>query len=93
MVKSERAMNPLFEWMNNHPGVNLTVGGFESSIPLFDNLGYPLDDMVIDLNTYVTLAQQQNNSDIIRTGQLLNQMSMFQYILMVSSFVYYAIQH
>jgi len=93
MTKSDQAMRPLFEWMNTHPGVNLTANNFESSKPLFDTLGSSFDDMVNELNSYVALAQQRNNSDIIGTGQLLVQMKIFKYILLVSPFVYCTMRH
>lgn len=93
MTSSDQAMVPMFEWMKTHPGVNLTADNFESSKPMFDKLGFQFDDMVDEMNMYVTLAQQQNSSDIIGTGELLNRMSMFEYILLVSPFVYYATRH
>lgn len=86
-------MLPLIQWMNNHPGVNLTVDDLESYAPLFDKLGFSFEDMLDELNSYVALAKQQNNSDVITTGQLLNRMEMYQFILQVPAFVYCAIQY
>lgn len=86
-------MLPLIQWMNNNPGVNLTVDNFQHYEPLFDRLGFSFEDMVNELNSYVALAKQENSSDVISTGQLLNRMEMYQYILVVSAFTHCAIRY
>jgi len=83
MTRSDQAMLPLIQWMNNNPGVNLTVDNFQHYEPLFDRLGFSFEDMVNELNSYVALAKQENSSDVISTGQLLNRMEMYQYILVI----------
>lgn len=78
-------MAPLFESMNNHPGVNLTANSFNASKLLFNKWGLAFDDIVNDLNKYITLAQKSNNSDIIRTGQLWEEMAIYYYLLKVKT--------
>jgi hypothetical protein len=73
----------MFEWMNNHPGSNLTVEGFNSSEFLFNRLGLGMEGIVDDLNYFVGLAQTQNDSNVITAGQLVEEVAVFQYILNV----------
>ena len=87
LVKSDGALAPMFEWMNNHPGSNLTVEGFNSSEFLFNRLGLGMEGIVDDLNYFVGLAQTQNDSNVITAGQLVEEVAVFQYILNVKGFL------
>jgi hypothetical protein len=78
-------MSPLFESMNNQPGVNLTVDNFNTSKLLFNKWGLAFDNIVNDLNKYITVAQARNNSDIVRTGQLWEEMVIYNYLLKVTA--------
>lgn len=73
--------------MNKNPGVNLTADNFNSSKLLFNKWGLAFNDIVNDLNGYTTMAQQSNNSDIIRTGQLWEELAIFNYLLKVAALV------
>lgn len=85
IFKSNRALAPLFESMNNQPGANLTVDSFKASNLLFNKWGLAFDDIVNDLNKYITLAQERNDSDIVRTGQLWEEMAIYNYLLKVTT--------
>lgn len=79
LTRSEAALDPLYQWMNDNPGLNLTTDGFNSSESLFNKLGIGLDYIVGNLN-YIA---SQNDSSIVATGQLSETMWVFYYILTV----------
>jgi hypothetical protein len=71
--------------MIDHPQVNLTADDFNSSAAVFSNLGTGFGDFVNDLNYFTATSMQENNSAIVPTGQLFEEMSLFYFILDVST--------
>jgi len=57
------------------------VDNFNTSKLLFNKWGLAFDNIVNDLNKYITVAQTKNNSDIVRTGQLWEEMVIYNYLL------------
>jgi hypothetical protein len=83
--RGQGAVTPVYEWMNSHPGVNVTATDFNSSALLFRNLGIGFNDFVNDMNLYTTLGIQLENNSIVQTGQLFEEMSLIYTILEVST--------
>ena len=83
--RGQGAVLPVYEWMNNNTGVNVTATDFNSSALLFSNLGIGFNDFVNDMNLYTTLGIKNNDSTIVRTGQLFEEMSLIYTILDVSA--------
>jgi len=75
------AIEPVYDWMNNHPYANMTGTDFNSSAFLFDSLGIAFSDFVNDMNTFTTLGIQLNDSTIVPTGQLFEEMFLYNNIL------------
>lgn len=74
--------------MNSHPNQNLTTSGvsdLNASALEFNKLGLSVDDIVNDLNTFTAWAQQENDTDIIQSGQLFEKMSVISFLLGVRS--------
>jgi hypothetical protein len=70
--------------MNSNPHVNVTATDFGSEY-LFESLGSAFSDFVDDMNTFTTLGIQLNDSTIVPTGQLFEEMSLYNTILDVSA--------
>jgi hypothetical protein len=81
--KSSFALAPLFASAQNS-GSNLTASTFNDSRSQLLKLGISLDDVVEAVNEYITEAQQLNNTDIIRAGDLQLEMVLIDYLLRVS---------
>jgi hypothetical protein len=78
------AIHPVYEWMSSHPGVNVTATDFTSSAALFSGLGIPFGDFANDMNKFTTRGIQLNDSSIVPTGQLFEEMYLYSNILDVS---------
>lgn len=78
-------MAPVYDWIADNPGRNVTAGNFSMSIQLFNTLGIAFNDFVDDMNLFISTAQQENNSAIVTTGMLFEEMSLFWNILHVSA--------
>jgi len=83
MVRNSNAIAPVYQWIDSNPRMNVTATDFNSSAQLFDKLGVPFTDIVDDLNTYITLAIQQNNSALVPAGELFEEMSLYDNILSI----------
>jgi hypothetical protein len=70
--------------MSDNPQVNLTADNFPTSAALFNNLGIGFGDIVDDMNAIITQANQTNDSTIVLTGQIIDEINVFQFILEVS---------
>jgi len=81
--RTNNAVIPVYQWMKDNPRINITATDFDSSEKLFNNQGVPFDDFVDALNTYITDGVQQNDSSIVPTGQLLQEMSLYYNILYI----------
>jgi hypothetical protein len=79
-----KAIHPVYEWMGSHPGVNVTATDFNSSADLFSGLGIPFGDFVNDMNKFTSRGKQLNDSTIVPTGQLFEEMYLYSNILDVS---------
>lgn len=84
-MKGNGAIEPVYEWMNSHPGINVTATDFNSSAYLFNSLGMPFGDFVNDVNAFTTLGIQLNDSTIVPTGQLFEEMFLYYNVLDVST--------
>jgi hypothetical protein len=82
---AQGAILPVFEWVNSHPGVNVSTTDVLSSEPVFTNLGLAISDFVDSKNFYIVQALQQNDSTIISTGQLQDEMILIYDVLYVST--------
>ena len=69
--------------MNSHPGVNVTAADFNSSAVMFSGLGIPFGDFVRDMNKFTHRGKQLNDSTIVPTGQLFEEMFLYSNILYV----------
>lgn len=82
--KNDAAMQPVFEWMNQHPNKTIDPNNFATSRDLFNKLGISLDDITDELNQQISFAG--NNSDILQMAQLEVEMGIiYYYILPVNS--------
>ena len=71
--------------MDSHPGVNVTATDYNSSAALFSGLGIPFGDFVNDMNRFTSHGIQLNDSTIVPTGQLFEEMYLYSNILDVST--------
>jgi hypothetical protein len=78
-------IHPVYEWMDSHPGVNVTATDFTSSAVLFNGLGIPFGDFVNDMNRFTSHGIQLNDSTIVPTGQLFEEMQLYSNVLDVST--------
>jgi len=78
------AIHPVYKWMDSHPSVNVTATDYNSSAALFSGLGVPFGDFVNDMNRFTTRGIQLNDSTIVPTGQLFEEMYLYSNILDVS---------
>jgi hypothetical protein len=85
LQKGNGAMQPVYDWMDGNPHVNITATDFNSSAYLFNSLGIPFGDFVNDMNTFTTLGIESNDSTIVPTGQLFEKMFFYSNILDVST--------
>ena len=68
-----------------HPDINVTATDFNSSALLFSGLGIPFGDFVNDMNKFASHGEQLNDSIIVPTGQLFEEMYFYPNILNVST--------
>ena len=64
--KNDAALQPVFEWMNEHPNTPINASDFDQSV--FNKLGIALDDVTSSLNAQITTAG--NNTSILKMAQL-----------------------
>jgi hypothetical protein len=85
MTASRNAVIPVYNWMNNNPGVNITGTDFPYTEQQFLDLGLPFHDFVDELNTIIMMGVQQNDTTFAPTGQLYEEMNLIWQVLYVST--------
>jgi hypothetical protein len=72
--------------MDSHPDVNVTATDFNSSALLFSGLGIPFGNFVNDMNKFASHGEQLNDSTIVPTGQLFEEMYLYSIFWMSAQF-------